>query len=203
RIGSLYGWNTLGAAVGAVVTVFVIVRQHGFVTAIRVGVALNLACAVVALAALRWLPSSAVAAADEPGSTAPSASGRRFSFGAWLLLFALSGFLALSLEIVWFRLLGVIVKSNSFTFPWLLTLYLSGIGLGALLGRSRAARSGRPARSFLVLQMLVAAYAGLSVAGLVHALGSATALGALRTYLGQYDGLELGTALAATLRYLT
>ena len=30
-----------------------------------------------------------------------------FSFPVWISLYALSGFIALSLEIVWFRLLGV------------------------------------------------------------------------------------------------
>jgi len=208
RIGSLYGWNTLGAAVGALVTVFVVVRLYGFVTAIRLGVALNLACALVALLALRWLPSAVDAPpppAVAPEPAAPSAVALRerpFSFRAWLLLFGLSGFLALSLEILWFRLLGVIVKSNSFTFAWLLTLYLSGIGLGALLGRSPAARSPRPARAFLVLQMLVAGYAGLSVAVLVYGLGAWPALHSLRAYLWEYDGLELGTALRATFRWV-
>lgn len=212
RIGSLYGWNTLGAAVGALVTVFVVVRMFGFVAAIRLGVALNLACALMALLALRWLPAAKAppspAAAPEPASASAATSAvvvlheRPFSFRAWLLLFGLSGFLALSLEILWFRLLGVIVKSNSFTFAWLLTLYLSGIGLGALLGRSPAARSPRPARAFLVLQMLVAGYAGFSVAVLVHGLGAWPALHSLRAYLGEYDGLELGTALRATFRWM-
>ena len=76
RIGSLYGWNTLGAAVGALVTVFVVVRLHGFAAAIGVGAFLNLACAVTALLALRWLrfdgAPPAPADAPPPAAGAPS-----------------------------------------------------------------------------------------------------------------------------------
>ena len=39
-----------------------------------------------------------------------------FSFPTWTAVYALSGFVALSLEILWFRILGVVLKSNSFTF---------------------------------------------------------------------------------------
>jgi spermidine synthase len=206
RIGGLYGWNTLGAALGALVTVFVVVRLHGFAAAVAVGAALNLACAATALLALEWLRPPAE---NLPfGTIAPEAATaetRRESglaFGWWLLLYALSGFVALSLEILWFRLLGVIVKSNSFTFAWLLTLFLSGVGLGALLARSAAARSARPGQAFLVLQMLVAGYAGLSVAVLTHGIEAWPSLAPLRAYLGEYDAIELDAAVRALLRYV-
>ncbi len=206
RIGGLYGWNTLGAATGALVTVFVVVRLRGFEGAVAVGAALNFACAATALMALRWLRP---AATDPPVTTrvpeeaAPST--RRESgipFAWWLLLYALSGFVALSLEILWFRLLGVIVKSNSFTFAWLLTLFLSGVGLGALLARSAAARSSRPGQAFLVLQMLVAGYAGLSVAVLTHGIEAWSSLAALSRYLGEYDAIELDAAVRSLFRFL-
>jgi predicted membrane-bound spermidine synthase len=204
RIGSLYAWNTLGAAVGALVTVFWVVRLHGFAAAIGMGAFLNLACAATGLLALRWLRfDAAVPAAPVVASAPPAARAEgRFPFAIWLLLYCLSGFVALSLEILWFRLLGVVVKSNSFTFAWLLTLYLSGLGLGALLGRSPAARSAHPERGFLVLQMLVAAYAGLSLVALVHGLDSWPSLGALRAYLGQYEPLDVYTAARALLRHV-
>jgi len=152
RIGSLYGWNTLGAAMGALLTVFLVVRHYGFAVAIGVGAVLNVACAVAALLALRWLRPeadvpSALGTTPPPAPQVEGRAGDRFPFGLWLLLYALSGFVALSLEILWFRVLGVIVKSNSFTFAWLLTVYLSGLGLGALLGRAAAARSAIPSQA--------------------------------------------------------
>ena len=61
------------------------------------------------------------------------------SFPVWLGLYCLSGFLALSLEIVWFRTLGVIAKATAFTFGTLLAVYLGGWDSGpALAADSRA-----------------------------------------------------------------
>ena len=147
RIGSLYGWNTLGAALGALVTVFVVVRLHGFAAAVGRRGGLNLACAATALLALRWLrlDGGPPAPADAPPPAAGAPTEGRLAFALLAPPLLPLRFVALSLEILWFRVLGVIVKSNSFTFAWLLTLYLSGVGLGALLGRSAAARSASPA----------------------------------------------------------
>ncbi len=50
RIGGLYGWNTLGAATGALATMWILVRAFGFATAIQVGAGINIACALGALA---------------------------------------------------------------------------------------------------------------------------------------------------------
>ena len=61
----------------------------------------------------------------------------RTPFAAWAAIYALAGFVALSLEIVWFRLLGVILKSTAFVFGTLITQYLFGLGAGALLGTGR------------------------------------------------------------------
>ncbi|HEY7514178.1 MAG TPA: fused MFS/spermidine synthase, partial [Vicinamibacteria bacterium] len=205
RIGSLYGWNTLGAALGALVTVFGVVRLGGFEAAVALGAALNLACAATALLALRWLRPAAESPSASAGTPEKEAGGARresgFPFAWWLLLYAFSGFIALSLEILWFRLLGVIVKSNSFTFAWLLTLYLSGVGLGALLTRSAAARASRPGQAFLVLQILVAGYAGLSVTVLTHGVEAWPSLAALRAYLAEYDAIELDAAVRSLLRF--
>src|SRR5206468_9420994 len=78
-------------------------------------------------------------------------------------LYALSGFLALSFEIVWFRLLGVMLKSTSMTFGTLLTIYLLGLGVGAGMGSAVATRVRRARLAFVCLQVGAAAYAVLSL----------------------------------------
>src|SRR5204863_3057517 len=45
-IGALYGTNTLGAAAGALVTSWILVPRFGLEESLKVGVALNLACAI-------------------------------------------------------------------------------------------------------------------------------------------------------------
>ena len=97
------------------------------------------------------------------------------AFPVWAGLYAVAGFQALSLEIVWFRLLGVMVKSSAFTFGTLLTIYLAGLGAGAAVA-SLVPRPGAPSgRAFLLLQAFVGLYAGASFF-LVSMLPTAPAL---------------------------
>lgn len=203
RIGALYGWNTVGAALGSVVTVFVLVRVLGFSGAIFVGAAMNALCAVAGVVcALRMsAPRSADGSPAAPAGAEPAGDAApRYSLGRWLVLYAVSGFVALSLEIVWFRLLGTILKSNAFTFAILLCLYLLGVGGGALLGRRLARRSEAPEVVFLLLQGAIPLYACLSVGALVHGLGRVGLLDDLWRYLGSYEPLDLAAALRALVR---
>jgi MFS family permease len=106
----------------------------------------------------------------------------------WIVIYGLSGFLALSLEIVWFRLLGVMVKSTAFTFGTLLSVYLIGLALGALFGSVCAAWIRRPAPVFLTLQTAV----GLSAAGIFAVfIGIADDVGWVREYFARYDPLDV------------
>ena len=102
--------------------------------------------------------------------------------------------MALSYEIVWFRLLGVVVKSTAFTFGTLLTLYLAGIGLGALVGSARAPRAPHPARTFFTLQAAGGLSAGLLLALFVFV---ADDVRALRGYFDGYEPLNVRDSVNA------
>jgi spermidine synthase len=213
RIGGLYGWNTLGAALGALVTVWGLARTVGFAGAVRIGAFLNLGCAAAALLVLArgWHqrgPGSAPAAEsaatpEAPAEGDPEPEGARLGLLTWLLTYALSGFIALSLEILWFRVLGTIHKPSSFTFSTLLAIYLLGLGAGALLGRRAARRSRRPAATFFALQAGIGLYAGLSLGLLTQALGRVSWLRPLWVYLGEYETLALDESIRALLRMVT
>ncbi len=125
-----------------------------------------------------------------------------FSFPTWTAVYALSGFVALSLEILWFRVLGVVLKSNSFTFATLLAIYLTGLGGGALLGSRWARRVASPGEGFLILQSTITLYAGLSLTLLTRALGRTGVLDLLWHYLGDYEALDIGVGLHDTLRFV-
>ncbi|HEX9189483.1 MAG TPA: fused MFS/spermidine synthase [Vicinamibacteria bacterium] len=154
RIGWLYGVNVLGASVGALATPWLLLPALGVRGAVLAAAGANL---VVGLGALSLLALRSRAATPPDGSTearlpeGAEAPGRR-PLSLWLALYALSGFVALSLEIVWFRLLDVMVKSTAFTFGTVLAIYLFGSATGALLGASLVARTRRPLRAFLLVQ---------------------------------------------------
>jgi hypothetical protein len=69
-----------------------------------------------------------------------------------MLLYALSGFVGLSLEVVWFRVLEVTAKGAAFTFGTLLAVYLVGFAGGTFVAASRASRIRRPLAVFLSCQ---------------------------------------------------
>jgi predicted membrane-bound spermidine synthase len=162
-IGSLYGVNVLGAATGALLAPWVLVRFLGLEGAVLTGAAANLLAAAAALLAARRGLAAVEASVAEPG--AHRAAGEpKAPFGLWLLLYGCTGFLALSLEIAWFRLMDVGVKSTAYTFGTVLALYLLGLGAGSLVGGRRAARLERPLAAFLDYQLLLVAAAGAGLA---------------------------------------
>ena len=193
-IGVLYGVNTLGAAAGAVLSTWWLLPRFGLDGSVRIGVILNMTCAAVLLplaVMLKRSPAHApeIRAIDEAGTRstdAPASPG--FSFWVWAVIYALSGMLALSLEIVWFRLLGVMMKSTAFTFGTMLALFLAGIGLGSLAGSWIASRVRRPAITFLVLQASAAVSAGVLLTLFVRAVDHIPFVWA---YLGSYEPLSV------------
>lgn len=204
-VGALYGMNTLGAAVGALFTTWWLLTRFGLEKSLAMGAAASLVSGlcVLFLAAVSFgrrgrenrqpgpQASSEIARGAVPGS---------FRFRTWLALYALSGFVALSLEILWFRLLGIMLKSTAFTFGTLLAIYLAGLALGTLLGTLLVARTRRPARSFLLLQAAVGLYVALSLAVFVGTLGPESEPTFLWQYFDGGEPLEIGAAKQAVLQ---
>lgn len=201
-LGQLYGLNTLGAALGALVSVWWLIRAGGFAGGVHAAAALNVICGGVALGLAHRLKGARALPPEPEPADAATPPAAELGFATWTVLFALSGFVALSLEIVWFRLLGTILKSNAFTFATLLAVYLLGVGGGALIGRRLARRSAQPATVFLVLQALIPAYAALAVAALVHGLAMGAAPVLLQGYVSQYEMLDLPRTLAGLADWL-
>jgi len=143
RIGTLYGLNTLGAGLGALLGGWVIVGHVGFVGALWIAAALDVFAALLALTlvpALRPLPKPAPAAATT--DAAPYGG-----LPLWCVLVFLSGYVIVALEIVWVRLMGQIGQFHAYLFPTVLGIFLLADGAGmALAARMvRGMRDPRPA----------------------------------------------------------
>ena len=195
RIGWLYGVNVLGAAAGAFATPWVLIPALGVRGAILAAAGANLAVGLgsLGLFALRAPSGGAGEKAALPTAAPPEgeAPGSR-PFVLWLSLYALSGFVALSLEIVWFRLLDVAVKSTAFTFGTVLAVYLLGSSAGALAGAPLVARVKRPLRAFLLAQCALLAAAALPVILLVAAPPTKGPLSWFVPYWAGYAFFPLG-----------
>jgi spermidine synthase len=172
----LYGWNAIGAATGAAAAVLWLLPALDMRTSLRIGAALSIACGLSALILAPRLvrPIERHPGTDsEAGQTlAPPAEKTRVRFPHWLLLYTLSGFIALSLEIVWFRLLGIIMKSNSLTFGYLLAMYLFGLGVGSLVAIRLVRTRAHAVSVFLLLQCAIPLVAAGVVTLFVAAVAS-------------------------------
>jgi len=187
-IGHLYFVNTLGAAIGALVTGVFLVRILGYEHTILVGAVLNGCCAIGALllglgkAPTREAPASAVVSLP-----APLVLSKRFML--WCGHYALSGFAALTMELIWFRVLGSLIKSIAITFSILLTIYLGCMAIGTYVGTRIAKRRSSEAveRLFLRAQIALYIYTGLAFIVFVALLGHWGPIQFLWDYFRSYE----------------
>ena len=166
-VSRLYAANTLGAAAGAAVGGWLLLGNLGFDGTVRLASSLNLAAAAVVLALWRRAPASAAAAFPGPSAVPASFASQRI--WPWLALYAATGAAALALEVVYFRLVDGIMRSNSYTFAHVLTLYLVLFGAGAAAAGERARRSARPDTAFLWIQFWIGAASLIGVLALLNA----------------------------------
>jgi predicted membrane-bound spermidine synthase len=162
HIGSLYSINTFGAGVGAFLSGFVIIGTFGFEVAVYLGVLLNLVVAAGALLA------SIGASPEARGGLRPeSYSGSRHrsrNVWIWSALVFVSGFLIISLEIVWFRVVGILMQSNAYAFSLILGIFLIGDALGLAYGARAVDAISDPRRTFYAFQAGIALYAIVAIA---------------------------------------
>lgn len=128
-LGILYTGNLAGAVVGCLVAGFYLLRLYDMASATFVAVAINAACAALALlvaALARYRPDCAPPAAARPSLRAEAA--------AIYLTIALSGLSALGAQVVWTRLLSLLLGPSVYTFSIILAVFLLGLGFGSSVG---------------------------------------------------------------------
>ncbi|MES2598939.1 MAG: spermidine synthase [Verrucomicrobiota bacterium] len=206
NIGCLYGMNTLGAAAGAFLTTWYLLPQKGIAGSIDTAALMNFVCAVGILPFIplalgekpkTYMPAQPMGASAPtlPSTSTSTSTSTSMRMRGFLVLHAVTGFLALGLEIVWFRVLGVMLKFTAFTFGTLLGIYLAGLGAGALTGIWMTKHSKHPLRTFLWLQGSLAVYAGLSLMALLLTIHHAPWCAELLAYLGSYEPLDVNSSL--------
>jgi spermidine synthase len=196
-ISLLYFINTLGAAVGAFVTGFFLVRRIGFDNAIWVGAVMNGLCAIGAWSLGRWSEENSDQELKRHRELAesklenidlrPTAIRPTRTLAIWSAQYALSRFAALSLELIWFRILETLIKSVSLTFAMLLAVYLGSLAIGTAVGtwlvrRPAYQSAARRERTFLLAQVLLYCYTALSAGVFVYAISRLSGLQFLWDY---------------------
>ena len=162
-LGLFYGGNTAGAVAGCLVAGFYLLRVHDMTIATWCAATVNVAIAGLALVLARTLPHGAASAQFNPRRAAPApATETRGGDRGVLVAIALSGLCALGCEVIWTRLLSLLLGATVYTFSIILAVFLSGLGLGSSLG-ALVARSTHRARDMLgcsqILQVFGIAWA--------------------------------------------
>lgn len=164
----LYGINTFGAVVGALLGGFFILPSFGYLGTIQLTASINFFLFIVAsLGSSDWqmptwleVKQLARCICSSPFSTSRKNTGSdRRSFFAFYILF-ISGFICTSLQIIWNRLAALSFGPSVYVFPLVTAVVLIGIVLGSLLAQ-RMARL--PSGLYEILFSFIPALSGLAL----------------------------------------
>lgn len=193
-VSLLYGINVLGASLGALLAPWLLMPRFGVRGALLAGALGNVLAAAAALAASWGKQKQAIEAAQPAGEAMGGGSVHGLRFGSWMALYATTGFCALGLEMLWFRIIDVGAKSTAFTFGTVLAVYLAGVALGSLAGEPLARRVRDPLRVFLICQCALVAAAALAMLLMVRLPADLPFYEWFVSYWEAHKGFRLGTS---------
>jgi len=157
--GLLYGANLGGAIFGTLFAGFYLLRIYNMATATYVAAAINVAVAVVSFVLAARAPSraeesasSAAGISDQPVHAHDGDSANHLPI---YIAIALSGAGALGAQVVWTRLMGMLLGSTVYVFSILLAVFLIGLAIGSAVA-SVLLRAVRPRLALGWCQFLLA-----------------------------------------------
>ena len=182
----IYYLNTLGACAGALLTGFVFVRYFGVIGTLMIAVGGNLLVALIIALSKRGT-----------GVTRP-ATGEQQPYSYMLVFLFLTGFISLSYEMLWVRILSTYGLSTSQAFALILAGFLLGFSVGAWVVARQVDRR-RDLEAWFSAMSIVTAFSGAVVLLLFRQFEALTIVLADATPMSQ---LALGMALAFTVSFI-
>jgi spermidine synthase len=178
RVSLLYAFNTGGAVVGALAAGFFLIPALGIRASFLLAACVNVLVGGTAL----WLSSRTAPAQDPSGSYPINQSIGRpeppHPIGRWAprtrfartpviwAVVAVSGFVSIGLEVIWFRLLLQFVATTTHAFTAMLATVLAGLAIGGLLAAWILARD----RDWFAWVASTQAAAGVAAVAAMNAL---------------------------------
>src|SRR5579872_2833363 len=147
-----YGGNIAGGVCGCLLAGFYLLRVYDLAFATYTAAAINVGVALFGLLLARRVAHEEPAALPGEVSALPAA-------GEWRVYAAigLSGLCALGAEVIWTRILSLLLGGTVYTFSMILAVFLIGLGLGSSVGAWLGRSSSRPRLALGICQMLLAA----------------------------------------------
>ncbi len=159
--GLLYAGNTMGAVFGCLFAGFYLLRIYDTAVATYVAAAINAGVALVSFVLASWTPGHA-APREEGGESAVSSANVQApdvnGASRWVVYvtIAISGACALGAEVIWTRLMGMMLGATVYVFSIILAVFLAGLAIGSA-GGAWLGRTVRPRLALGWCQVLLAA----------------------------------------------
>jgi spermidine synthase len=159
-VARLYMWNLAGAITGVIAAGFFLLPNYGVRATIWIAAATNLAIGLAAL----LLDSKSADSRNDIASQVPHGGSEEINrplpqavltVRFWLFCAFISGFVTISMQVVWSRMLAMIIGSSTYAFSIVLALFLSGLALGAYIVSTKKNSDGLR-RAVLVIELLTA-----------------------------------------------
>lgn len=212
-LGVFYAGNAAGAVAGCLLAGFYLLRLYDVVAATVVAVGVNALVSVAAWAiaarddeparaavepALSASVTTPIAArVGEPGSPSSTAHDGGWSRLVPFIAIALSGYCALSAEVVWTRYLSLSFGATVYTFGIILAVFLAALGVGSAVGATLAARLRRPAIGLGLAQVLTIPAMWYSGVMLARVLPTLTPTASVTPDAWQVFAIDVGRAVMA------
>lgn len=149
-IAILYFSNSLGAAIGVLVSGFLLLQLFGLPGTILIGGIINLV-----LALLVWL----LCRSDGDLRPAISATTTKPASQSLLILFllcaALTGAASFMYEVAWIRMLGLVLGSSTHAFELMLSAFILGLAFGGYWIKNRIDKLTNPLMTLGVVQIIM------------------------------------------------
>ncbi len=133
EVSRLYAWNTLGAAVGTLISTYLFIPRLGIYAAIWIACGINFFI-FFCVALLRRATSPPQAEREDfppPVSAQPGEFAGRNRAAVLLLGGFLTGAVSLAYEVVWTHVLAFLIGNTVYAFGIMLFTFLCGLGWGA------------------------------------------------------------------------
>jgi spermidine synthase len=148
-LGFFYSGNIAGATFGVLLAGFYLLRLHDMETATYVAAGVNLTVAAISFGLAKWTTYEA------PKVQAVERMRSEGNVWAVYVAIALSGAGALAAEVIWTRLLSLLLGATVYTFSIILAVFLVGLGIGSTVGAFLARTSTRPRVALGCCQLLL------------------------------------------------
>ncbi len=164
-VGLLYAINTVGSAIACFLTADLLFLLTGLQTSVYIAAGCNVIVGLLVWRYARSLqrradPPAATdrpAPTDEPTELRNVASLDRKKLAGWGLLFlaGATGYISLSQEIVWMRLISYMTGGRPAVFAHVLGCFLLGVAFGALMGKRLCRDRKRSVLGLIALMLLI------------------------------------------------